>query len=598
MVAGRYELRAVLGRGGMGVVWLAEDDLLRREVAVKEILWPSQLDDSERETLRRRALREARTAARLAHPHIVRIFDVVDEDGAPWIVMELASDPSLREMITAGGPLPPARAAQIGLQILHAIRAAHAAGVLHRDVKPGNVLFGHEGRAILTDFGMAIADGNPALTTSGLVIGSPAYMAPERARGEPATPAGDLWSLGATLYAMVEGRPPFRRDGAMAVLTAIATAEPDPPRHAGPLWPLISGLLRKNPAERLGAAEAEVMLRSVAEAGVTAATWPLKPAFRAVSPAPAVPGGPGPPGKLPSEAPVPEEPPTVPQSAFPGPEPALTPRNVSAFAELPAARAAAAAPQRESTRPPAPAAKAEEPLPMPLRRRRSRRLAAAATALALAAVIATGLTLLVSQAPQRRPAAGQTAPHAHRPHSPAAAPHGHSASASPSPAPSAAPSAGVQPVALQAGFRWYHDPTGFSIGMPRDWQVSHRGGLVYFIDPGGNRFLFIQQSTQPKPDPLADWRQQLPYRKAREPGFRLLRLARVHYPQAEQAADMEFTFYQQGQLTHVLNRNILVNSHQAYALYWSTPQSQWAASYHLFQGFATTFRPAGSRHGD
>jgi hypothetical protein len=130
--------------------------------------------------------------------------------------------------------------------------------------------------------------------------------------------------------------------------------------------------------------------------------------------------------------------------------------------------------------------------------------------------------------------------------------------------------------------------------MPRSWQVSHRGGLVYLTDPASNRFLFVQQTTRAKPDPLADWRQQVPYRKAHEPGFRLLRLARVRYPQAEQAADMEFTFYQQGQLTHVLSRNVLVNSHQAYALYWSTPQSQWAASYHLFLEIAATFRPLNS----
>jgi serine/threonine protein kinase len=258
----------------MGVVWLAEDNLLRREVAIKEILWPPQLDDGERHTLRQRALREARMAARLSHPNIIRIFDVVDEDDAPWIVMELARYPSLRERIEDQGPLPPARAAQVGVQILDALRAAHAAGVLHRDIKPGNVLFGQEGRVILSDFGMAIADGSPTLTTSGVVIGSPSYMAPERALGQPATPAADLWSLGATLYAAVGGRPPFHRDGVIAVLTAITTAEPDAPRHAGALWPPISSLLRKNPAQRAGAAEVEAMLLRVADPDAAPATQP------------------------------------------------------------------------------------------------------------------------------------------------------------------------------------------------------------------------------------------------------------------------------------------------------------------------------------
>ena len=260
----------VLGRGGMGVVWRATDALLDREVAVKEIQWPSQLDARERETLRQRALREARTAARLDHPNIIGVHDVVVEDQRPWIVMQLAQYRSLSDVVRDEGPLTPVRAAHVGLQILAAIRAAHAAGVLHRDVKPGNVLLGPGDRAVLTDFGMAIADGYPRLTTTGVLIGSPSYMAPERARGEPGTPTADLWSLGATLYAAVEGRPPFAREGAMAVLTAIVSADPDPPRRAGPLWPVISGLLRKDPVARLNAAEAERMLLRITDGGAAA----------------------------------------------------------------------------------------------------------------------------------------------------------------------------------------------------------------------------------------------------------------------------------------------------------------------------------------
>src|SRR5512132_3179730 len=265
LVAGRYRLRSVLGRGGMGVVWLAGDELLHRDVAVKEILWPPQLDGAEQQTLRQRALREARTAARLNHPNLAGVYDVVEEDGRPWIVMQLVPYRSLSEVVREDGPLPPKRAAQVGLRVLEAIEAAHAVGVLHRDVKPGNVLLGSGDRVVLTDFGMAIADASPTLTTSGVLIGSPSYMAPERARGERATPATDLWSLGATLYAAVEGRPPFGRDGAMAVLTAIVANDPDPPSRAGSLWPVISGLLRKDPDERLDAAETWHLLRRAAE---------------------------------------------------------------------------------------------------------------------------------------------------------------------------------------------------------------------------------------------------------------------------------------------------------------------------------------------
>src|SRR5579859_5896922 len=182
IVVGRYRLRKVLGCGGMGVVWLAADELLHREVAVKEIQWPPQLDAMEREKLRQRALREARTAARLEHPNIIGVYDVIVEDERPWIVMQLARYRSLSDAVRDGGPLTPVRAAKVGLQMLAAIRAAHAAGVLHRDVKPGNVLHGPGDRVVLTDFGMAIADGSPTLTTTGVLIGSPSYMAP---RNEP-----------------------------------------------------------------------------------------------------------------------------------------------------------------------------------------------------------------------------------------------------------------------------------------------------------------------------------------------------------------------------------------------------------------------------
>src|SRR5436305_10798973 len=264
VLAERYKLRTVIGRGGMGVVWRARDEVLGRDVAVKEILWPSQLDAAAEEALRQRALREAQTAARLDHPNIVRIYDVVEDNGRPWIVMQLVPYRSLGDIVRDDGPLSPRRAAQIGLQILAAIRAAHAAGVLHRDLKPGNVLLGPEDQVVLTDFGTAVADGSPALTTSGIVIGSASYLAPERAGGQPGTPAADLWSLGATLYTAVEGRPPFDRDGAMAALAAVVGDDPDQPERAGPLWPVIRRLLRKDPGARLGAAQAEHLLRLVA----------------------------------------------------------------------------------------------------------------------------------------------------------------------------------------------------------------------------------------------------------------------------------------------------------------------------------------------
>lgn len=273
MIAGRYRLQSVLGRGGMGTVWRARDEMLDRDVAVKEVLVRHTLSEDERTTMRERTLREARATARLNHPGIVTVHDVADEDDRPWIVMELVRSRSLQDIVDADGPLPPERVAEIGRQMVAALRAAHAIGILHRDIKPANVLVttgsaddsnGPPGRAVLTDFGIAQVAGDATLTQTGLLVGSPAYMPPERARGEKATPASDLWSLGATLYAACEGRPPHYRTDAMAVLAAVMTEEPPPPRRAGSLTPVLGGLLLRDPVQRVTAAQAEELLEAVA----------------------------------------------------------------------------------------------------------------------------------------------------------------------------------------------------------------------------------------------------------------------------------------------------------------------------------------------
>jgi eukaryotic-like serine/threonine-protein kinase len=263
LIAGRYRLATVVGRGGMGVVWHARDELLSRDVAVKELARPAYMSADEQQAACRRAVREARAAARLSHHNVVQIFDILEADDGSWIVMELLSAQSLRDLLAQDGPLAPVQAAQIGLEILTALQAAHALGIVHRDVKPANILMARD-RAVLVDFGIAqVAETSSGATTASMLIGSPAYMAPERARGGPSGPPADLWGLGASLYAAVEGRGPFERDGsALASLTAVVADEPEPVTRAGPLlWPVISGLLRKDPGERLGAVEAERMLR-------------------------------------------------------------------------------------------------------------------------------------------------------------------------------------------------------------------------------------------------------------------------------------------------------------------------------------------------
>lgn len=251
LVAGRYRLGELLGVGGMGRVWLARDETLGREVAIKEIVPPAELAALERAADRRRSLREARAAARLSHPNVVRIYDVLEADDRPWIVMEYVPSRSLQQVIDADGPLEPRRVAAIGLEVLTALEAAHRAGVLHRDVKPANVLLASDGRVMLTDFGIATFEGDGFMTGSGPVLGSPEYISPERARDGTAGPAADLWSLGATLYAAVEGRSPFRRPSSVETLTALADGAPDPARRAGVLRPVLAGLLRSDPAERI-----------------------------------------------------------------------------------------------------------------------------------------------------------------------------------------------------------------------------------------------------------------------------------------------------------------------------------------------------------
>ena len=274
MVAGRYLLQNTIGRGAMGTVWRARDTVLARDVAVKEVrlrgpVTAGSVMTEETRVLYQRTLREARTAARLNHPAVVTVFDVVEADGSPWIVMELVRARSLDQVLTEDGPLPPQQAADLGLLVLGALACAHAAGILHRDVKPSNVLLGPDGRTVLTDFGIATLEGDSGLTQAGMVMGTPGFTAPERIRGDAASPASDLWSLGATLYAAVEGRGPFDdRGNSIAILAAIANEEPPRPRSAGPLRQVIEALLHRNPQAR---PDADTVSRLLAAAGTSTA---------------------------------------------------------------------------------------------------------------------------------------------------------------------------------------------------------------------------------------------------------------------------------------------------------------------------------------
>jgi eukaryotic-like serine/threonine-protein kinase len=323
LVADRYALKAPLGRGGMGVVWRAHDAVLGREVAVKEVVFPPTMAEQERRPAQARVMREARAAARLNHPGAVTLYDVVQDHGGTFIVMELVNAPTLAELVREGGPLPVERVAEIGAQVASALEAAHAAGIVHRDVKPGNVMVPEQGVAKLADFGIASLQGDPQLTSTGLVIGSPAYMAPEQAKGEESGPAADFWALGATMFYAVEGEPPFDRGTSIATLAAVVNDPPRAPRRAGALAPLITALLSKDSGSRPSGPELRAELGRLVAARPSPPTEVLPvhgpgrtvplPATSDDSPGPAAPSpGPAAPSRTPATPPPPPGPATPP----------------------------------------------------------------------------------------------------------------------------------------------------------------------------------------------------------------------------------------------------------------------------------------------
>ncbi|MFF6949866.1 serine/threonine-protein kinase [Streptomyces iakyrus] len=312
VIAGRYRLEEKLGHGGMGVVWRATDQLLGRSVAVKELPYDETLSAAQARRQRDRTLREARAVAQLSHPHIIVVHDVVEDDERPYIVMELIEGGSLADRLAQRGPVDAAEAARIGIALLGALGAAHTAGVLHRDLKPDNVLLetGTD-RVVLTDFGIAQVAGAPTLTENGAFVGSPEYTAPERMSGVRTGPESDLWSLGALLCAALSGESPFHRDSLGGILHAVVVGDIQPPAQAGPLLPVVRGLLERDPDRRLDADRAGRMLQAFRDTGVTP---PVPPAGFGTSP-----------GYAPAVGDVPRRPPQDPVGGQPPGPPAVPP---------------------------------------------------------------------------------------------------------------------------------------------------------------------------------------------------------------------------------------------------------------------------------
>ncbi|MDV7220884.1 serine/threonine-protein kinase [Streptomyces prunicolor] len=454
VIARRYRLEKRLGRGGMGVVWRATDQLLGRQVAVKEIAQDDTLSEEEARRQRDRTLREARAVAQLRHPHVIVVHDVVEQDEQPYIVMELLDGGSLADLISTRGPVDAAEGARIGIALLGALRTAHAAGVLHRDIKPANVLLGtasdeaEADRVVLTDFGIAQVVGATTLTESGAFVGSPEYTAPERMSGLRTGPASDLWSLGALLCTILSGESPFRRDSLGGILHAVVFDEIRPPEQARPLLPVVRGLLERDPELRLEAAEAERMLRAFLDTGRT--------------PSAASSGG---------------------RTAHPTPGYTPTQRDV---------------PRRQLTTPatppaPAPSATAEQQPP-----RRTRR-GVLVTALLVAAMAGAGVSAAallirgdgdggaagpVSSAPLTSTSAGTRSP---------------SSTPTPTPTLSATPNTPTAP----SGYRIAHDPDGFSLAVPEDFVRVPQGERIFYMSPGETFRLGIKMSDPEQGGPLA-----------------------------------------------------------------------------------------------
>jgi eukaryotic-like serine/threonine-protein kinase len=572
LLAGRYRLDTTIGRGAMGIVWRGRDELLERDVAVKEVRVPAMVSQEDAEILYQRTLREARTAARLNHPGVVTVFDVVEENGSPWIVMELVQARALDQIVTEDGPLPPLAAARVGECLLSALSCAHSAGILHRDVKPSNVLIDSGGRAVLTDFGIAKFEGDPGLTQVGMVVGTPGFTAPERLRGQPATPASDLWSLGATLYAAVEGRGPFdRAGGPAAVMAGVASENAPRAPSAGPLMPVIDALLRAEPGTRPDAATASRLLTEAAEGAKSGLAGPGGDDTTANCP---VPPGPSLPGGIPAfmSAGAPTDPLAGPAEAR-----SAGSADLPAFLDLPASPQPPAflnVSQFDDQPPPPPdltgswsgqASPPAAPPPPPAPSRRPRRGRALAAGLAALVVLAAGLLLGLTYAssgdqsaaqgtaglslgPNGKAAAstgrptggnGAKAPASHS--SGAASPGGPNAgttgtgttrpspagsspagtgggkptpSATPTPTPTPTPSGPVA-VSPPAGYRWYSvsagssgATAGFTIAVPDAWHATTQGLITEVTNPAGRTQVKINLTPFTFPDPVREARLQ------------------------------------------------------------------------------------------
>lgn len=529
LIGGRYRLGTRLGRGGMGTVWRATDEVLGRQVAVKELHLDEGTAEPEAQVQRERAIREARTVARIKHPNVIVVHDVVEQDGRPWIVMELVEGPSLADRLHSGGPVAPREAARIGVALLGALRAAHARGVLHRDIKPANVLMeSGSGRVVLTDFGIAQVPGVTTLTDAGGFVGSPEYTAPERMAGRGTGPEADLWSLGVLLCAALSGASPFHRDSLGGVLHAVVYDEIELPESARPLHAVVDGLLEREPDRRLGVGETERLLRGYLQSGRApergagghpghGAGYDVHtPLYDAPDGSP--PGEPPPGGHAPVEHPPSED---FPAAGTPFPAPPAPGRTAPARtapghtapkgpAERPSTRTAA----RTAARPPGtPIRDALDDRALAAAARPHTGRARTALLVALAAVVIGGVgagiaVLLMNQNGDGGGTGGR--PSRTQPASDAGPSQG-GASGTAQPTATAQPTVTAPPASggtgkVPAGYRLVRDPAGFALAVPEGFTRSYENGRVYYYSQGKRFRIGVQLQKQVPEGPLGTMR--------------------------------------------------------------------------------------------
>ncbi|GAA2620862.1 serine/threonine-protein kinase [Streptomyces vastus] len=535
LLSDRYRLVDSIGSGGMGRVWRAHDEVLNRAVAIKELTAALYVSESDQAVLLARTRAEARAAARINHSAVVTVHDVLEHDGRPWIVMELVEGHSLADAVKDSERVEPREAARIGLWVLRALRAAHSAGVLHRDIKPGNVLLSRDGRVLLTDFGIAQMEGDTTITRTGEIVGSVDYLAPERIRGHDPGPASDLWALGATLYTAVEGRSPFRRTTPLTTMQAVVDEEPGEPEHAGPLGSVITALLRKDPATRPDAAEAEQMLAEAAEGRRPHAAQVYVPTQHSVRYEPEARTGPAGAGAEVATG--------TPYPPMPGPT------RVGAQYDT--------AGTGTGTR-------GGDALVRPPKRRRLRTLA---LVVVLAAIVGGGVAVALQQF-------GMDSP---------------TDSAAPGPSTSATPPEEGGQGAVPAGWEQYNDPAGFSVHLPRGWKrsvsIKQQDGLqqVDYSPDKGKHLLRIAVDTSPDfssaYDHQRDLDQQVSQRlvaykqlRLKKEIFRDLPSSRWEYTWTALAKDPP---YSPGP-RRAIDVGYIARDGVEYAIYMSAPAEDWA----------------------